>query len=189
MKDVLQVATRGGSGSAARILGSGLAGLTRRHKRVVIAATAAVTLAYLGWDLLAVTSTPASHEPPAAPVAVVDATPTPDAPAAVTDMSNRVSYSFDVDEIDGLSPTALPGTVVELWVTWDPPVVEQPKLQRVVKNAVVERISAPVTPDGPTVATFLIARSSLEDLLWADRYGTLSASTLPTTGAAAIPRS
>ena len=41
MRDVLQVAARGGSGSAARILSSGLAGITRRHRRVAIAAAAA----------------------------------------------------------------------------------------------------------------------------------------------------
>ena len=189
MKDVLQVATRGGSGSAARILGSGLAGIPRRHRRVAIAAAAAVTLTYIGWDLLAVTSTPAPKDPVPAPVAVAASTPSPDAPVVVTDTSDRVSYSFDVDDVAGLSPTTAPGTVVELWVTWDRPVVEHPKLQRVVKDAVLERISAPITADGPSVATFLIARSSLEGLLWADRYGTLSASTLPTTGAASAPRS
>jgi hypothetical protein len=92
-------------------------------------------------------------------------------------MPGRVAYAIDMSEIAGLSPTATPGTAVELWATWDRPVTESPRLQRIVRGAILQRVSLPITPDGPTVATFLVAQRDIADLLWADRYGAISATT------------
>ena len=91
----------------------------------------------------------------------------------------RVAYSVDIDEISGLAPTVAPGTTIELWVTWDRPLVTQPELQPVIRDAILEKIDPPVTPDGPTVATFLVTRKRLGHLMWADRYGNISAVALP----------
>lgn len=179
MKDVLQVATRGGSGSAARTLGGGLAGLFRRARRfpLLLGAFAAVSL--LGWDLLSGVTTeqtsgdtaPATRDTLTSPPT---ATPTPEA-SVPPDVSGRVAYSIDLSEVAGLSPTVAPGSSVELWATWEKPVTRSPRLQRVVEDAILEKVSVPLTPDGPTVATFLITPREMDELLWADRYGAISA--------------
>lgn len=182
MKDLLQVATRGGSGSAARTLSGGLAGITRRTKRSALALGAVLFLAYLGWDMLSGMS--AAPGPMGSrsiePLPTASATPPAISPSDGSTGTDLVSYSIDVSDIAGLPPTAVPGSETELWVTWERPLTRSPKLQRVVRDAVLERIDAPVTPDGPTVATFLVSRTEIDDLLWADRYGALSATiTLP----------
>lgn len=180
MKDLLQVATRGGSGSAARTLGGGLAGITRRVKRSGLALAAVLFLAYLGWDMLSGMSvTPASRGSRSfEPIPTGSPTSTPLSDVDHSTQADRVAYSIDLSDIAGLSPTTVPGSAVELWVTWDRPLTRSPKLQRVVRNAVLERVNPPVTPDGPTVATFLVSRNEIDGLLWADSYGALSA-TIP----------
>ena len=143
---------------------------------------AVAALSLLGWDMLSGVTTeqisgdtaPAIRDTVASPTT---APPTP-GPSAPADVSGRVAYSIDLSEVAGLSPTVPPGSSVELWATWERPVTHSPRLQRVVEDAILEKVSPPLTPDGPTVATFLITRREMDDLLWADRYGAISA-TLP----------
>lgn len=118
------------------------------------------------------------------PAATADAVPTtlPTAipttpPGAATKVASSVGYSIDISEIAGLADSTPPGTVVDIWVTWDPPLTKVPKLQRLLGGVVVERIAPPVTPQGPHVAMLSIAAKHADDLLWADRYGSLSATT------------
>jgi hypothetical protein len=138
---------------------------------------AVALLSFVGWDLLSdVTAAPA---PRAAHIS--DTTlPSPSrSPQIVVsgDTSGRVAYSLDLEDIAGLSPTTTPGTAVELWATWSPPITKSPRLQRVVRDAILERVSLPITPDGPIVATFLVEEREIDELLWADRYGEISATT------------
>jgi hypothetical protein len=140
-------------------------------------------LAYLGWDMLA----GMSAEPPrpvrsaTGPVPATSPTgpETPEDAIPLDQHPDSVAYSIDMDEITGLSPVADPGSVAELWVTWDRPLTRVPKLQPVVHDALLAQISPPLTADGPTVATFLVSRRSVERLLLADRYGSLSATVVP----------
>jgi hypothetical protein len=158
-------------------LGGGLAGFLRRARRFPLLLGAVALLSFVGWDLLSdvtAASAPRTIEGSAS------ASPTPtqstEVPAAV-DTAGRIAYSIDLDDIAGLSPTTAPGTAVELWATWSRPITKSPRLQRVVRDAVLERVIPPITPDGPTVATFLITEREIDELLWADRYGEISATT------------
>jgi hypothetical protein len=177
MKDLLQVVTRGGSGSAARTLGGGLAGFLRRARRFPLLLGAVALLSFVGWDLLSdVTAAPAPRTGSGSTSSSPTPTQSAHTPAAV-DTSGRIAYSIDLDDIAGLSPATTPGTAVELWATWSRPITESPRLQRVVRDAILDRVILPITPDGPTVATFLITERDIDELLWADRYGEISATT------------
>lgn len=171
-------------GSAARTsLGGDLAGLIWRRRRSGLALAAALFLAYLGWDMLAGMSADPSR-PARSALAPVPAISPPNATVPeeadpLDQQGERVAYSIGLSEIAGLSPVADPGSIAELWVTWDRPLTRVPKLQRIVRDAVLARISPPISTDGPTVATFLVSRRAIERLLWADRYGSLSATVIP----------
>lgn len=178
MKDVLQVATWSGSGSAARASGSGLAGMIMRNKRVGLGVGVVLLFVYLGWDALgAMTPGPMRRGPEARTAPTSSPTPLPTQAPATQSGGGFVSYSLKLDDVAGLSPSAEPGTVTDLWVMWERPLLRRPKLQRVLRGAILDRIAPPVTPDGPMVATFVIARQDVESLLWADRFGSLSATT------------
>ena len=112
----------------------------------------------------------------AAPVAA----PTTPAPLPSTDQdavarrNDLVSYALAVNELHGLPPNAAPGTKLEVWVAWEPPVVKRPTIDRLLDEVVLEEISPPFLPDGPHVAMLLVERERVSDLLYGDRYGSLS---------------
>ena len=87
-------------------------------------------------------------------------------------------YALPVAELSGLPGDAQPGTELELWVTWDPPVTERPRLQRLIRRVVLEKIAPAVTPDGPNAAILLVPVEKLPDLVYADRYGAISVALL-----------
>ncbi len=68
---------------------------------------------------------------------------------------------------------------MDLWVAWDPPITKSPRIQRLVSDVMLEKIVPPVTPDGPAAAILAIEVSEIGDLLYADRYGSLSVTLLP----------
>jgi hypothetical protein len=88
-------------------------------------------------------------------------------------------YALPVAELSGLPGDAPPGTELELWVTWDPPVTERPRLQRLIRRVILEKVAPAVTPDGPDAAILLVPVEKLPDLLYADRYGAISVALLP----------
>jgi hypothetical protein len=79
-------------------------------------------------------------------------------------------------ELPGLPPDATPGTKLDLWVTWQPPVTREPKVQLLIEDVTLETISAPITVDGPYVANLLVGKKELPDLLYGDRFGDLNVS-------------
>ncbi len=87
----------------------------------------------------------------------------------------RVGYAVALPRLQGLAPGTPPGTAIEIWVAWDPPITEQPRIQRLLGDAIVERILPPVVPDAPEVVMLSVPRAEISDLLWGDRYGALSA--------------
>jgi hypothetical protein len=155
---------------------------TTRRKLALFGGVAAAVI-FIGWDVFAgiATPAPAMEEPPAmtAPSPVASApTLEPEADNSGGIAQDNVSYAIAVAELAGLSPNATPGTVLQLWVTWDPPVTKRPRLQKLLEGVVLDEIAPPVTPDGPHVALLSVARSQLDELLWADRYGSLSAAVI-----------
>jgi hypothetical protein len=87
-------------------------------------------------------------------------------------------YALPVAELSGLPGDAPPGTELELWVTWDAPVTERPRLQRLIRRVVLEKVAPAVTSDGPDAAILLVPVEKLPDLLYADRYGAISVALL-----------
>jgi hypothetical protein len=88
-------------------------------------------------------------------------------------------YALPVAELSGLPGDAPPGTELELWVTWDPPLTKRPRLQRLIRRVVLEKMAPAVTPGGPNAAILLVPVEKLPDLVYADRYGDLSVGLLP----------
>ena len=93
--------------------------------------------------------------------------------------SNLRSYALALPELRGLSPDTRPGARLELWVSWGPPITARPRLERLTRGVVLERIVPPLTPGAPDTALLLVPEREIADLLWADRYGSLSATRVP----------
>ena len=103
--------------------------------------------------------------------------PSHDQPAS-TGTIERQSYAIGLHDIAGLSHETPPGTLVELWVAWDPPITDKPQYQRLIPAAIIEEIQPPFVPEGPFTVMLSVPAKKIGDLLYADRYGAISA-TLP----------
>ncbi len=153
-------------------------------RRALIFGVVAAFMIYLGWDLFAgitgggdqvfepPTESSVATEEPAATALPAETTP-PSLPAV-----RHATYAVDVDEVAGLAPSAPAGTLLDLWVTWDRPITDAPRLQRLLRGVILEQIAAPVTPEGPYVAILAVTKRDIDKLLWADRFGALSATTV-----------
>jgi len=119
-----------------------------------------------------------SPAPPyAAPAPVTTPTSLPVEPS-------RRSYAIALPDLKGLPPDAVPGTQMELWVAWEPPLTRRPRIQRLFPSVVLEKIAPPAIEGGPAVAILSVESSDVSDLLWGDRYGALSVVLLPGARAA-----
>ncbi|HVF53002.1 MAG TPA: hypothetical protein VNC78_05270 [Actinomycetota bacterium] len=91
----------------------------------------------------------------------------------------RHTYAISVLDLAGLPPDARPGTIIELWVAWDPPVTKSAQVQRLLKNVVLERIIPGPVVEAPSMALLSVLPRQVPDLLYGDRYGSLSVTVLP----------
>ncbi len=91
------------------------------------------------------------------------------------------TYALTVSELRGLPPNASPGTELELWVAWDPPVTKEPRFQLLVRRVILEKIVPGVTAEAPATALLRIKKSDMPDVLYGDRYGSFSVAVLPRT--------
>ena len=89
---------------------------------------------------------------------------------AATDLA---SYAFLLPELEGLPPNTRPGTAIEIWATWEPPVTKKLKVHRLVPRATVAKIIPSIEPGPPTVMLDL-ERRFIPDLMYGDRFGALS---------------
>jgi hypothetical protein len=114
------------------------------------------------------TSTPlGERDEPRAPVLV--------APKRVDDVR---AYALAFEELTGLPRDVPPGTRIDLWVAWDPPVTKGPRLQRLLTNLTVEKMAPGVTP-GTDSVILAVPEKRVARLLYGDRYGELSATMIP----------
>lgn len=156
--------------------------MTPTLRRAGLLAFALVAVAVIAWNLIpspGSVAQPSGPElgyglPPPAQPPVPSAPP----PVAATTIETR-DYAIALGELQGLPPDAAPGTRLELWVTWDRPVTDAPKLQRVLAEAALVRVVPSVTPDGPAAAVIRVPTERMPKLLYADGYGLLSAAVLP----------
>lgn len=91
----------------------------------------------------------------------------------------RRAYAVALPELKGLPPEAIPGTRLELWVAWDPPVTKQPRVQKLIEDVILAEMIPPVVPEAPATAVLSVPTKTLPDLLYGDRYGALSATIVP----------
>lgn len=149
--------------------------LSNKKGTLAIAAVAVMVVFAVGRGLIATPVTeplvtpPERHGEGVVEVPAVEAAPVQDASKNTT-----VSYAIALPELHGLPPQAAPGTELEIWVAWEPPVTEEPKIHRLLESVILEEIAPPLLPDGPHVAMLLVPRKGLSDLLYGDRYGALS---------------
>lgn len=97
--------------------------------------------------------------------------PVPQAAAVADDL---VSYALPVTELQGLPPDLAPGTALDLWVMWQPPVTKATKVDRLLRDVLLEKIVPPLLADAPHVAVLLVSPDQFSRLVWGDRLGALS---------------
>lgn len=149
--------------------------------RAIALALAGVALAFLAANLWA-----QSPQPSRAMARSTSPTSSPSSPAPSSHVADGgtlrpvaggkdlVSYAVAVNELHGLPPQAAPGTLLDVWVAWEPPVTKQPRIAPLLSGVILEEIAPPMLPDGPYAALLLVPRNEVSDLLYGDRYGSLS---------------
>ncbi|HEV2754600.1 MAG TPA: hypothetical protein VG318_02335 [Actinomycetota bacterium] len=158
--------------------------MTPRTKNLAAAGGAVALLGIIGVNVL-VSPPPAAPAPIAAPARSASPDETAPAPspsaiasapvdAAVPPAPARRSYAVGLHDLQGLPPDAAPGTTFELWVTWEPPVTEEPRLDRLIGDAVLERVVPGTVPEAPVTVLLSVPAERTGDLIYADTFGRLS---------------
>ncbi|MGH2808186.1 MAG: hypothetical protein ACRDKT_13035 [Actinomycetota bacterium] len=154
-----------------------------RQKRLVIATGIFLFVVTLGWNLFSdARDASMAVAPPATEPTVIAASPTatpvPVATLSVTSEPRqaRFEYSIALAELDGMSPDVEPGTAFDLWVTYEPPLVEKPDVYPLLRDVALVRVILPVVPEGPTVVVLSIPRvkNAVRAMILGDQYGRLS---------------
>lgn len=111
---------------------------------------------------------------PASPGTTPRVEPSPPAALAAAPDANRRSYAVALHDLAGLPPDAAPGARMELWVTWEPPVTAEPRLQKLIGDVVLERTIPGAVPEAPVSVLLSVPAARVGDLIYADGYGKLS---------------
>ena len=114
-------------------------------------------------------SLPIAGSSPMTPTDAASSIPTQPAPAV------RRNYALGLHELDGLSPDVTPGSPLQIWVAWEPPLTRRSQIQLLLPDVLVVRIVPSVVPEGPTTVLISVPARDISDLLYGDRYGELSA--------------
>ena len=153
--------------------------MTTRTRRLALVGGGALVLGILIWSFLMPGSAPPSSTPRqdvvapsviTSPAALASVAPSP-----LPSSSSRRTYALGLHELAGIPNDTPPGTRIELWVTWEPPLTRDVRVQLLVKDVIVERLVPPVVPEGPTSALLSVRVRDIPDLLYGDRFGELSA--------------
>ena len=109
-----------------------------------------------------------------APVAASPAAPGTIVDGAASGTADRRSYAIGLQDLAGLPPDAAPGAQLELWVTWEPPVTREPRLQKLIGDVLLERTIPGTVPEAPVTVLLSVPADRVGDLIYADGYGRLS---------------
>jgi hypothetical protein len=96
------------------------------------------------------------------------------APEAAPPDATRRSYAVGLHDLAGFPPDAAPGARLELWVTWEPPLTEEPRLQKLIGDVVLERTIPGSVPEAPVTVLLSVPAERVGDLIYADGFGRLS---------------
>lgn len=151
--------------------------MSRRVRNLAIAAAAPLAALFLIWSMIDSEAPSASPDSPASELAASTASDNPSiAPEA--DPSRRL-YSIALYRLNGLSPTALPGSSLEIWVSWSEKVLDEPKLQRLIPRVTLERIEPGPSPEAPSIVTLSVPEKEIPTLIWGELFGELAVATRP----------
>ncbi|MDQ4058253.1 MAG: hypothetical protein M3124_03935 [Actinomycetota bacterium] len=146
--------------------------LTTRIRRLVLVAFAVIATGVLLSAWLDADDSASGGPSPAS--RGVSRSPSDRGPAS----DDLASYAFLLPELEGLPPDVEPGTAIEIWVTWEPPVTKKLQVQQLVPRAKVDELIPSIEPGPPTIMLSL-ERRHIPDLMYGDRYGALSTVVLP----------
>ena len=126
------------------------------------------TLSPLGGDVDTVLGTPAPANAPS---------PTVTSGAVAERAPGRAAYTIYLYKLAGIAPDSAPGTRLDIWVTWKPPVTERPKVNLLLEDVELGRIESGFE-EGP-VADLLVDEDDVPDLIYGERFGALTAVVRP----------
>ncbi|HEX2058549.1 MAG TPA: hypothetical protein VHI71_09280 [Actinomycetota bacterium] len=152
-----------------------------RTKNLTLAGGAVVVGGFIAVNTLMAPDAPApsvgaSPALPAPEATVPDPGPSPSGAGVIVDEgdASRRSYAIGLQDLAGFPPDAAPGARLELWVTWEPPVTEEPRLQKLIGDATLERTIPGSVPEAPVTVLLSVPEDRVGDLIYADGYGKLS---------------
>ncbi len=149
--------------------------MNAKTKNLAVAGGAAVVVGFVALNTLTAAPSPGTV---ASPAPLATSTPadgpspaaeTPPAPDAA-----RRSYAVGLQDLAGFPPDAAPGARLELWVTWEPPVTQQLRLQKLIGDVVLERTIPGSVPEAPVTVLLSVPEGRVGDLIYADGFGKLS---------------
>ena len=151
--------------------------MSRRIRNLAVVGGAVAMLSFLVVSRLGGTA----YAPRPAGIVVsptIAASPTPRATSTVLPgpaiRGELHSYAVPLTELRGLAPDAVPGTPLDLWVTWHSPIRKSPQVQLLLRSVELQKIIPNVTPQAPPTVLLGVERGEIADLLYGDRYGSLS---------------
>lgn len=90
------------------------------------------------------------------------------------------TYAVSSAELEGLPPDPQPGTRLELWVAWEPPITKEVRFQKLLSDVRIQQVVPGVVAEEPSTVLLALEPSQISDVLYGDRYGSLSVVVLPT---------
>lgn len=151
--------------------------MSRKIRNLLLASGVVVAVALLAASFLFAADVPDATIGPPTPVI---ASPTASQPAArQKSVENTRLYAVSLPRLQGLAATAAAGSRLELWVAWEPPITKSPRYQKLLENVILEEIVPPPIPEAPPTVLLSVADHDIGDLLYADRFGALSAVIVP----------
>lgn len=162
-----------------------------RSKNLAIAGGAVVVVGFVAVNTLIAPPGTGVAEPPPVTAAPPGVGPTPGGAAgalpapspeasdpiaegATPAAADRRSYAIGLQDLAGLPPDAGPGAPLELWVTWEPPVTREPRLQKLIGDVLLARTIPGPVPEAPVTVLLSVPADRIGDLIYADGYGRLS---------------
>ncbi|MPZ69247.1 MAG: hypothetical protein GEU71_06910 [Actinobacteria bacterium] len=150
--------------------------MSRRVRNLAITAAAPLVAIVLIWGFLGSDRPPRAAPPAPKPA---NSTPAAEAPEPREDGVSERLYSIALYRLNGLSPAALPGTGLEIWVSWSEKVLDEPKLQRLIRRVTLEGIEVGPSPEAPSIVTLRVPVKEIPNLIWAEFFGELAVAARP----------
>jgi hypothetical protein len=152
--------------------------MSRRLRNLLLAGGIAIAAGLFAAAFLFPSAEPSESAQVSAPLPAPDPEQSPRAPIHRAESETRV-YAVSLPRLQGLPATAVAGTRLELWVAWEPPITKAPRFQKLLDDVVLEEIVPPPVPEAPPTALLSVDVDHVADLLYADRFGALTATIVP----------